>query len=198
MADLGGETTVACDNVPARTLNTVTVNGTTVSASLIQDTTRESGYSARATDYVLLPSALSPSDVVAINYDYNALITDMQTDLFELERPFDTDVLAREPLDVGIEIIVDATILPSGDEARTFSQIESKLFEKIETDYFQSALLPEVIRQQIQDEVSGLNVLRFVRFRRTSGSVLDVETVQLDKNQVAVIDQNLLDIRVRK
>ena len=99
---------------------------------------------------------------------------------------------------VGIEIVVDATILPSGDEARTFSQIESKLFEKIETDYFQSALLPEVIRQQIQDEVSGLNVLRFVRFRRTSGSVLNVETVQLEKNQVAVIDQNLLDIRVRK
>lgn len=194
----GGETTIALNNVPARTLNTVTVNGSTVTASLIRDTTSETGYSARATDYVLLPSALAVSDVVSINYDYNGLIADMQTDLFELERPFDTDVLAREPLDVGIEIVIDATILPSGDEARTFSQIESKLFQKIETDYFQSALLPEVIRQQIQDEVSGLNVLRFVRFRRTSGSVLDVETVQLEKNQVAVIDQNLLDIRVRK
>jgi len=195
---VGSETQIALDNVPASALNTVTVNGTNVTASLIQDTTRETGYSARAADYVLMPTALTASDVVSINHDYDALVADMQVDLFEQERPFDTDVLARQALQVGIEIVVDATILPSGDEARTFTQIEAKLFEKVETDFFQDVLLPEVLREQIQDEVSGINTLRFIRFRRTSGSLLDVEAITLAKNERAVIDQNVLDIRVRK
>jgi hypothetical protein len=194
----GGETTIMLEKLPALALNGVTVNGATVDATLIQDTSRETGYSARALDYVLLASSLSASDIVVLNYDYNDLIDAMQTDLFELERPFDTDVLARQPREVAVEVVVDASILPSGDEARTFTQIESKLFEKIETEYFQTALLPEVLRQQIQDEVAGINTLRFVRFRRTSGGLLDVETIALAKNETATIDQALLDIRVRK
>lgn len=194
----GGETQVPLDNVPASALNTVTLNGASSTGTLIQDTTLETGYSARATDYVLLSAPLVAGDTVVLNYSYNALIAEMQTDLFEDERPFDTDVLARQPREIGIEVVVDATILPSGDEARTFTNIEAALFEKIETDFFQSVLLPEVLRQQIQDEVSGINTLRFVRFRRTGGSVLDVESIQLAKNETSVIDQNLLDIRVRK
>ena len=194
----GGETQIRLTNVPASALNTVTVNGTNVTGTLIVDQTLESGYSARATDYVLLPSALSAADVVVLNYDYDALIADMQEDLFSLERPFDTDVLARKPRELPVEIVVDATILPSGDEARTFTQIEAKLFEKVETEYFQDVLLPEVLRQQIQDEVSGINTLRFVRFRRTTRGVLDVETIPLAANETATIDQTLLDIRVRK
>lgn len=194
----GGETDIQLENVPAVTLNSVTVNGTDVTATLIQDETRQTGYSARATDYVLMPTGLTASDVVILNYDYDALIADMQTDLFEQERPFDTDVLARQAREVGIEIVVDATILPSGDEARTFTQIEAKLFEKVETEFFQDVLLPEVLREQIQDEVAGLNTLRFVRFRRTSGSLLDVESITLAKNERSVIDQDVLDIRVRK
>lgn len=194
----GGETEIPFDNVPVRTLNTVTVNGAGVDATLIQDTTRETGYSAAATDYALLPSALTASDVVVLNYTYNTLVASMQVDLFDLERPFDTDVLAREAREVPVEVVVDATILPSGDEARTFTQIEAKLFEKIETDFFQDVLLPEVLRQQIQDEVSGINTFRFVRFRRVSNSLLDVETIPLAKNETATIDQNALDIRIRK
>lgn len=194
----GGETQIPLTSVPASALNTVTVNGVNVTATLIVDQSLETGYSARATDYVLMPSALSASDVVILNYDYDALIADMQEDLFSLERPFDTDVLARQPRELPIEIVVDATILPSGDEARTFTQIEAKLFEKVETEYFQDVLLPEVLRQQIQDEVSGVNTLRFVRFRRTTRGVLDVETIPLAANEKATIDQTLLDIRVRK
>jgi hypothetical protein len=194
----GGETQIPLDNVPARTLNSVTVNGANVSATLIPDTTRETRQSARSTDYVLMPAALVAADTVVLNYDYNILIADMQSDLFELDRPFDTDVLAREPVEVPLEIVVDVTILPSSDEARTFTQVESTLFERVETDFFQTTLLPEVLRQQIQDEVAGINTIRMVRFRRASGSVLNVETVTLAKNEISTIDQNLLDIRVRK
>jgi hypothetical protein len=195
---VGGEAQIPLDNVPASQLNGLTINGANQTGTLIQDTTQRTGYSARATDYVLLSAPLVAGDTVVLNYDYNDLIASMQADLFEDERPFDTDVLARQPRDVGIEVVVDATILPSGDEARTFTNIESALFEKIETDFFQTVLLPEVLREQIQDEVSGVNTLRFVRFRRTTGSLLDVESIQLAKNETAVIDQNLLDIRVRK
>lgn len=194
----GGETQVWLDTVPASAVNTVTINGASSTGTLIQDTSMETGYSARATDSVLLSAPLTAGDVVIINHDYNSLISGLQTDLFDDERPFDTDVLARQPREVGIEIVVDATILPSGDEARVFTAIESALFSKVETDFFQSVLLPEVLREQIQDEVSGINTIRFVRFRRASGSVLDVESIQLSKNEVSVIDQNSLDIRVRK
>ena len=195
---VGGETQVALENLPVHQVNSVKVNGTTVTFSFIQDTSRESGLSARATDYVLLTTPLVAADVVVINYDFNALIKGLQDDLFSLERPFDTDVLAREPREIGVVIELDATAVASFDTARVFDDIQTKLFEIVEPDFFLDILQPEVVRQTLRDEIGGLSSILITKFKRVSGSSLDVETIDIQKNEISVIDQSRLKINIRR
>lgn len=194
----GGETTLSLAYQPVDTVTSVTVNGTNVTFDTIEDTSRETGGSAIATTYVLLETALVAADVVTTQYSYNALIYEMQDQLFGLERPFDTDVLAREPRILTVDVSIDATLLPSADEARVYVAIESKLYDLIETAYFQDILQPEIVREQLRDSVTGIATLRVTRFRRSTVSIADIETVPLQKNEVARINQNTLEIRVRK
>ena len=176
----------------------MTVNGTAVDFPLISDTTPEYGGSPRSSDYVLLDTALVAADSVVINYDYNALVYDLQAEVFGLERPFDTDVLAREPRRVGVVVSIDASIVASFDTARVYEAIEASLFDQIESDFFIDILQPEAVRQKIRDEVAGLNLLRITVFKRSSGSSLDVETIDLEKNEVSYVDQTQLNIQVRR
>lgn len=194
----GGETQIEIENRPVLSVETVQVNGANVPFTLIPDTSLATGGSPRSTDFVLLESALVEADVAIISYTFNLLIFDLQNSLFGQERPFDTDVLAKSPRDIGLEIVVDATVVGTTDTARTFDSIESSLFAQIETDFFTDVLLPEVIRQNIRSDVGGLSELRFTKFKRISGSALEVESVPLAKNSVPIIDQSLLRINVRR
>jgi hypothetical protein len=195
---LGGETTVQLTNRPVRDITTVKVNGIEVDFSFIPDTTRESGGSPRSTDYVLLAAPLVAADVAVVTYRYNYLAYQMQQDLFVLERPFDTDVLVREPRRVGVWIELDATVVASFDTARVSDAIQAKLFEEVETGFFIDILQPETIRQDIRDQIAGVSNVRVTKFRRTSGGILDVETIEIAKNETPYIDQGRLKITVRR
>jgi hypothetical protein len=195
---VGGETTLALTSLPVTEVIGVLVNNVGVTFSFIQDKTRALGYSARAADYVLLDTPLIAADIVVVEYNYNKLLSDAQSDLFSLERPFDTDVLVRAPRPIGIAIHIDASVLASFDPARVFVAIENTLFEEVESSSFIDVLQPEVLRQRIRESVAGLASLRFTLFRRTSGSAMDVETVTLEKNEVSFIDQAALNIQVRR
>lgn len=194
----GGELQVPLTYHPVRAVNGVTVNGSTTSFSFIQDTDPRTKGSPRSTDYVLLSSALFADDTVIISYDYNLLLWGVQTDLFTLERPFDTDVLVREPWDKPIIIEIDAAVVASLDTARAYTAIEAKLFELVESDYYLDVLQPDVIKQQIRDSVGRLSLLRIVKFKRASGGVLEVETIDVNKNESPSIDQAQLRINVRR
>ncbi len=194
----GGETQIQIERRPVTEVSSVTVNGTNTAFTFIPDTSREFGGSPRSSDYILLEDPLVALDTVVISYEYNQLLFDLQNDLFSLDRPFDTDVLARKPRDIGLEIALDAVIAASFDTARAFNAIEASLFSQVESDFFVDAILPEVVRQNVIDEVGGITQLRFTLFRRTSGGTLDVEPIDLDKNETAFIDQTLLSINVRR
>lgn len=195
----GGETQLRLTNLPARSVSSVRVNGAGVSYSFIQDTSFETGFSPQSTDFVLLAAPLLPADVAVVTYDYNILIADMQTDLFGLERSFDTDILAHEPRKFGVAIALDATVVASFDTARVFTNIEAVLFNEVEQDFFIDVLQPDIIAQKIKDEVAGLAAKpRFTTFRRSSGSVLEVDTIDLAKNEDSFIDQDQLRINVRR
>lgn len=194
----GGETQIPIDARPVRSVTSVTVNGVGVAFSFVRDTTRETGFSPRSTDYVLLAGSLTAADVVVVAGTYNVLLFDMQSALFALDRPFDTDVLAREPREVGVAISLNATVVSSADPARVFTAIEAALFAAVEPTRFVDILQPEVIRQGIRDEVGGIADLIFTRFRRSSGGVLEVDSIDLALNEHSFVDQEVLDIRVRR
>jgi hypothetical protein len=194
----GGETRIMLPSLPVRGVTSVLTNGIPTDFSFIQDTSLESGFSPRSGDFILLNSPLMENDVVAVTYDYNALVQDLQNDLFALERPFDTDVLVREARKSLIHIELSASAMASFDSARFYDAIESKLFEIIETPYFIDVLEPEIVRQKLRDEVGGFSTLRLTKFKRVYGSYSDVESIDLQKNEVPVIDQARLKINVRR
>lgn len=195
----GGETQLVLSKQPVRSVTSILVNGTGVSFSFIEDTSFDVGFSPRAASYVLLDSPLLAADVAVVTYQYNILIAEIQEDLFSLERPFDTDVLAREPRAFGVAISIDATVVASFDTARVYTNIEAKLFAEVEQDFFIDVLQPDVIAQKIKDEVAGLAAKpRFTIFRRTSGGLLEVDTIAIEKNEDPYIDQDQLSINVRR
>jgi len=195
---VGGETQIALEHRPVHSVESVSINGTTATFSFIQDTTRETGGSPRSLDYVLLAAPLVAADVVVLSYSYNSLLENLQADAFSLERPFDTDVLVREPRRILLWIELEATVVTSFDPSRVSDDILTNLTGQIETGYFQDILQPEVIRQKIRDEVGGVSTIRITKFRRVSGGYYDVETVDLAKNEVSSIDQTRLKITVRR
>jgi len=198
----GGETTLSPSLLPVSSVTSVVLNNVTLAEgtdwALITDTAAPSRGSPRATDYILLTNPLIAADVVVVTYSYNALLQEMQTNLFGLDRPFETDVLARAPLQIGVAVSIDATVLASTDTARAFVAIENALFAAIQQDRFVDVLEPEIVRQTVKDEVGGLSNLRLTRFRRTLGSSREVETITFEKNEVAVVDQAALNIKVRR
>ncbi len=199
---VGGETQLALQSRPVESVSAVVVNSVALvegtDYDFIRDVTPETRGSPRSTDFVLLTTPLIAADVAVVTQSYNALLQEMQDDLFGFDRPFETDVLARGPVDIGLAISVDATVLASTDTARAFVAIENALFTAVEQGRFIDVLEPEIVRQEIKDAVGGLSNLRLTRFRRTLGSTREVETVTLKKNEVPFIDQNALDIKVRR
>jgi len=86
----------------------------------------------------------------------------------------------------------------SFDTARVSDAIQAKLFEEVETGFFIDILQPETIRQDIRDQIAGVSNVRVTKFRRTSGGILDVETIEIAKNETPYIDQGRLKITVRR
>ena len=72
---------------------------------------------------------------------------------------------------------------------------EEKLYTLIETGVSGDVFQPEIIRQKLIDQIAGLSNFFWIKFTTTTGSVLDVEIIELPKNAIAQIDTDTLDLR---
>jgi hypothetical protein len=193
----GGETEFTLDFQPVTGINSVQVNGADVTYTFVEDTDRSFGLSQRGTSKVELATALSISDELNIEYTYDKMIYDLQTLSFdEDERPFGTDVLCKKPHVVPMTVEVDATILPSFDPIRVEDAIRSEIYDYIEPATFVGSRIPEELRQLILSEVGGVYRLNMLKFTRTDGGTLDVETVDFEKGELPVVDDTYLVVNI--
>ena len=197
---VGGEQTIALQKTPALSVESVRVNGNDVAFEFVVDTSATTGLSARATDSIRLTSALVTSDVLEVTQTYNLLHRGLQDEIFTEETLFDTDVLARMPFDVAIEVVADGTALTSS--ALNVSRIEKDVTDLLSAILEDGAMGGTYVPKEIEDlmpgRVSGLQSFRFLVFARVSGRLTEVETIALNKNQTALIDTTRLRISIHQ
>lgn len=195
---LGGETVFNLPNVPVLSVDSVLKNNVAITGfAFVPDTTPQTQQSARAVDQVVLTTPLVAGQVLTIGYTFNNLISGLQANRFSSKpRQFDTDLLARSALEVAVAVDLSITVLPSFDTARVSDAVKFLIFQYVNPSVFVSDLLPEVLRQNILQQVSGISSVTVNTFTSTGNSPVGV--VKLLKNQIPVVDQANLVIRVRQ
>ncbi len=182
-----GQTQIVPLKQPLIVVTSVILNGTTsLSYTLIEDTSNETGKSVDATDIIQLDVPLSINDVVEYTYVYNIVLENVKNLVFNdaAESLFQTNYLIREfnrpaPL-ITVELKVLASYSFEEVSAAVRTQIQTILDEVILRD----RLSPSELRDNITGAISGIQSLRITRFRRDTGSVSNIETVVLGLNEI--------------
>jgi len=197
----GGQTLIPLSNVPAASLTSVTVNGSSISgATLIPDTSPETGKSVRALDQVELSVPLISGEVVVLNYTYNKVPQNVQTQVFSSGEGFlfNTDILVRYPDEIGISVIGEIRVLPSFDVIEVQNNVTS-YFETLFTfTSFTEVIYPETTRQEVLSTIAGIQSFKLTEFKRYLGSLSNIEPLFFNKNEIAKFDATLLNIRFVK
>ena len=197
---IGGETQLVLGKTPAVSIVSLTVNGVSgvVGFTLVNDTTHETGNSLMATDIVVLDTVLTIGDEVIITYLYNSLLETVLSDVFNGGEGllFNTDILLRSPLKANPRIIGTVKALPSFNITEVEQGVASFLSTFFNFTKFASIVYPEVIRQRVITEVSGVHDFKMTTFRRQSGSLADVEPMVFARNEVSVYDTQYVSIKV--
>lgn len=195
---VGGETLIPLKSVPVLSINSVKINNVTITNySLVSDTTLETGGSARASDKLLLGTALLPNDVVIVNLNYESLLRDIQNSLFSESKIFNTDELARSFKKVPIAISIEAKSLPSYDPLTIQKNVQTELQTLIEPGYWQEEFHPDIIRQNLSASVFGLSNPQIKVFKRSTLSNSEIETVTLRDNEIASYDSNFVSVIIK-
>lgn len=197
---LGGETTIPLNNVPVLSVDSVTDNGVVITDfAFLPDDDFATRRSAKANDAVVFSTPLLAGHTIIITYTYNKLISDAQTNLYSNgNQLFDTDILGRMPIQVPITIDVSVSVLQSFDAGRVADSVTSEIYNYCNPYTYVSILLPEVLKQNIITNVSGVSNVAINKFTKSSGSVLDIETISFLKNEVPIIDQTTLKVRTQQ
>ena len=192
---LGGETAIVLNKQPVIGVSSVTVNGTSVTFSLVADTNNATKGSTRALDRVQIGTPLSANDVVAVDYTYNSLLYDIQNNLFaEVEtsssrtRLFGTDVLIRGSIRVAVSVSVYVRVLASYDPLSVQADAADLVYRYVEPSTFAGVLLPDELKYFIESGVVGVSTVSIRRFTKTVAGDADVETIELNKNEEPYVD----------
>lgn len=195
---INGQTEIVLSKQPIVTITKVIANNTTpLSFVLVKDSSNETGNSVSSNDYLLLSQPLSAGDVVEVTYTYNKLLEDVKTLVFNdsSESLFNTDYLIREFAKVSPLISLELKVLSSysfDDVANSIRlYIESYLNRPVLID----RIAPNEFRQSIMDNISGIQSLRILKFRRDTGSLSSIETVVLNKSEITNYKQENIDIK---
>lgn len=200
----GGETEVYMTRVPVDSVSAVAVNGSAATFTFVPDTSPETRGSARAQDKIQLAAPLLYGDVVTIEYSYNSIIYDLQANLFATSenavgirtRLFETDVLIRTSVRVPITVAMYARVLSSYDPLRVQSDIENLVYKYVQPEEFVGILFPQKdgLKAYVEANVAGISSLSMNEFHRTTGGTLDIEVIELEKNEEPYVDSGTLDI----
>lgn len=194
----GGETEIAFEHRPVRSVSSIYVNGSLVTNwEFLQDTSLEYGTSAHANDRVRFDTALVAGDDMVIAYTYNSLIEDANT---YLNQPriylFETNTLAREGIPISIEIDINLTLLSTYDPQLAESSIISAIDSYLNAGKYRELLYANDLRQAISKEVPYATQVQITRFKRTDIGLLDVEVIELKKNEYPYTDSTLYNINI--
>jgi hypothetical protein len=197
---VGGETSIELELTPVVSVDLVQLDSVTTDGFALQvDANPGVTGTARATDVLVLVDPLTPGQVVDISYQYDKLVRDIQVDSFDSQdRQFGTDILIRRPVQVPVSCTLDITVLPSFDVNRTTDSVSTVLYDYVEKEVFADSLLPEMLIQNIIDNVSGVSSIKLLKFTATTRSLVPVESISLRKNEVARVDQDNLIIRTHQ
>jgi hypothetical protein len=194
----GGETQIPLTKKPAFSITAVTVNNVSVSFSLVNDTSLETGYSLDAYDVVALSIALAINDSVKIEYTYNQVLEKVNSVVYAdgSDYLFNTDILIRSPFTVAPVLGGEVQALPS----YSVTEVEQNLLTYI-TNYFTftkftEIVYPEVIRENVLTQVTGVQTFRLREFRRSKGSLSTIEPMTFARNEISEFDINYYKITV--
>lgn len=195
-----GQTAVTLLSVPVLSVSSVLINGVSSTFTLVPDMTMETGLSLRSTDVVVLPIALLAGDIVTVEYLYNRILSDVNTQVFNSgeEFLFNTDMQVRSPF--VISPVIKGTIQAFASYSST--EVEQNVAAFLTTVFtfttFTEIVFPEVIRQRIVSEVSGVQSFRITEFHRNTGSLSLIEPISFARNEVSVYNPNIVEIKVSK
>lgn len=192
-----GQTIFYLNKGPVLYLSAVLVNGSPVSATLVQDTSFELGRSTKEHSYVTLAAPTLVSDVVEVTYGYDTVLNTIQADIdgylsSDTGALFATDVLIRYPRTVPLTAQITGTVLGSFDptsvEAEVAAVFGQYLTNGIEADaHIGGFRSPADLRDMIRSQVPGISALSIPTFCRKSVGSL-VETIDIPRNAYAVLE----------
>ena len=200
---VSGQTEITLDKPPAFSVSQVTIDGTISNDWVfVKDLSASLGGTTSAVDkvYFTMTGGLLAGKVVEIIYQYNALITGLQEDVFSDTRMFDTDIWAREPFRVRIGCYMSCKILSSFDEINATQDIESEARFYLAPTRFGQFYYPKNLQQDIQDNVSAVagNGCTITKFTRLDTGTLDVQVIELKKNEILDLDNSDFNVKVQK
>ena len=195
----GGETQIPLAKVPATNILSLTINSVTgVSYTLVPDTTFETGYSLQAVDYVMLSTSLALGDIVVVQYEYNQMLENVYSVVFDSGNTylFNTDILIRQPFYVPPVIGGQIQALASYSVTEVEQNVLTFFAKEFTFTTFTEIIYPEVIRQRVITEVSGVQNFKLTEFRRSTGSLSTLEPLQFARNEISVFDTDYYSVKV--
>jgi len=195
---VGGETIIPLAKKPVTSVLSVTVNGSSVSYSLVPDTSLETGYSLASNDVIVLNTALVSNDSLIVEYTYNSLLESVNTYIFSSGDAFlfNTDILIRYPFTVAPIIAGEIQALPSYSVTEVEQNALTYFTNLFSFTTFTEILYPEVVRQNALTQISGIQTFRITEFRRAYGSLSLVEPLMYGRNEISFFDVNYYNITV--
>jgi hypothetical protein len=199
---VNGQTIIPLLSKPAFAITSVTINNVVITSgyTLVKDSSFEYGYSLQASDQLVLSIPLLAGDTVVIEYEYNKILTSIFTDVLDSgnEFLFNTDILMRSPFQISPIISGTVQALASFSTNEVEENINTFLATNFNFTIFTEIVFPEVIRQRLITEVSGVQNFRLTEFRRSTGSLSTIEPMSFARNEVSVYDANLINIRIAR
>lgn len=192
----GGQTEIILNKKPVLDVQSVTVNNSPVSFEFAPDGTKETQKSLLSNDVVIV-SPLLPTDQVTVTYNYNKLLEDINSQVLNNgeEFLFEVNYLLRSPIAVYPVLSAEIKTLPSYD----FETVQNSILERLEAIFtfttFQEIKTAGEVKEDILGNISGIRSFRWTEFRRSSGSLTDIEPILYGKNEISEFDPTLINIK---
>lgn len=195
---VGGETEILLTNVPAVSIDTVLLNNVAITSFFLQsDTSLETGGSPLAQDKLILGAPLIAGDVVLITSTYNAILSQVQTNVFGVTQLRKTNELARQFRFIPLNISVTGKSLPTYTPSQIQSSIASLLQSIIEPGVWQEEIDPANVLAQLKTSVTGLSSPQITQFQRSTGATSTIEPTVFSQNELAQYDPSRTTITIR-
>lgn len=195
---ISGQTEIYLTKQPVLSVESVIINNSaSVSFKLIKDSTNESSNSLSSKDYILLDLPLSSGDSIEVNYTYNKLLEDVSNIVLDgnSQSLFMTDTLIRGFIEVSPIISFELKVISSYSFDDVASNIRQYIIDDLSNAISGRKMSPNEYRDVIIDNISGIQSLRVLKFRRDTGSLSNIETVILYKNEITKYVEENIDIR---